>query len=87
MIRWDKGGDASVGALDADRVTLVSSTPSAPGSRIDGALGSGSRLRVKVHGCRRRDDGRFVLEGRLLDASRALRAELAALVPPLEGAG
>jgi hypothetical protein len=36
-------------------------------------------VRVKVARCKRTADGAFVIEGRLVDASRELRARLAAL--------
>jgi hypothetical protein len=35
-VRWAKGGEARVLAASADTVTLESTTPSPPGSRIDG---------------------------------------------------
>ena len=54
----------------------------APGTPLEGALraASGKAFRVKVARCRRDGEG-FVIEGRLVDASRELRAELSGLVP------
>lgn len=82
-IRWDKGGDASVVIAEDDLVTVDSSIPSAPGSRIEGSIASGAKVRVKVARCKRlpaQDPSPlYRIEGRLLDASRALRSELGAL--------
>lgn len=77
-VRWDKGGEAEIAIVTMDKISLVSTIPSPPGSRIEGALvlaGSDEtppRLRVKVHGCKREEDGRFRIEGRPLDLTRAL---------------
>lgn len=79
-IRWNKGGEASVVAADDDRVTVRSSIPSAPGSRIEGVLPSGGALRLKVARCKA-EDGAFRIEGKLLDATRAARDEVAGLAP------
>ncbi len=65
--------------MAADKITLRSTCPSPPGSRIEGAV-EGQRqvtLRVKVHACRRQADGAFVLEGRAIDLTRADREALA----------
>jgi len=67
-------------SLDADRITVRSSTPSAPGSRPEGTLASGARFWMKVARCRREGDG-FVIDGRVLDATRDTRGELERLVP------
>jgi hypothetical protein len=81
-IAWSKGGDAIVTTLDGDRVSVLSSTPSAPGSRPDGALvTSGAGLRIKVARCRREGE-RFLIEGRLIDATRDTRAEIQRLLDP-----
>jgi hypothetical protein len=89
-LRWVRGGEAEVSTLDGDRITLLSTTPSAPGSRPEGVLASGGAVRVKVARCRRQagaappdaPDARFVLEGRLLDATRETRAEIQHLLDP-----
>jgi hypothetical protein len=67
--------------MTADKITLRSTVPSPPGSRIEGAVGDvrGVTLRVKVHGCRRETGGEFVLEGRPLDLPREHREMLAKL--------
>lgn len=78
-VRWDKSGEAEIVVLTMDKATVVSTVPSPPGSRIEGELslsteggGAPPRLRMKVHGCKREADGRFRIEGRPLDLTRAL---------------
>jgi hypothetical protein len=66
-LRWTRGGEADVTAFDGDRISVLSTTPSAPGSRPDGALTSGVPVRLKVARCRRQEGG-FLIEGRVLDA-------------------
>ena len=78
-----------------DAVVLRSTVSSPPGSRIEGTLAGDAAgdnvpalvVRVKVHGCKKQPDGNasgssgdFVLEGRLLDATREVRAAIAARV-------
>jgi hypothetical protein len=75
-VTWNKGGEARVVALKDDAVTLRSTVPSPPGSRIEGALEGGEPLRVKVHSSKKQEDGSFVLEGRVLDLTKAVRAKL-----------
>lgn len=91
-VRWAKGGDADIVAITIDTIALVSTTPSPPGSRIEGVsicnrsepnAGEGSdgvRIRVKVHGCKREPDGRYRIDGRPLDLTRQL---LVRLQPPV----
>jgi hypothetical protein len=78
-VAWSKGGEADLTALEGERVRLRSTVSSAPGSRIEGTLGTGTLIRVKVARCRQ-DAGAFEIEGRLLDATRSVRGELAALL-------
>jgi hypothetical protein len=85
-VAWEKGGEASVVRLEGEAIALRSSIPSPPGSRIQGALTvelgeagaaePGAVLRVKVHSSKRQDDGSFLLEGRVLDLTRAVRERL-----------
>ena len=80
-LRWEKGGDARVLRIDAATIALSSSVPAPPGSRIAGSLVSdpSAVLRVKIHASRRQGDGTFLLEGRPLDLTRAMREKLALL--------
>ncbi|MGD0525549.1 MAG: hypothetical protein ABSE49_10415 [Polyangiaceae bacterium] len=86
-VKWERGGEARVVTIDAQAIVLRSTVPSPPGSRIEGVLvGVGGeaagkmRLRVKVHGSKKQDDGSFVLEGRPLDLPRETREVLEGLV-------
>jgi hypothetical protein len=85
-LTWSKGGEADVTALDEDRISVLSTTPSAPGSRPEGTLASGARVRIKVARCRRTEAG-FLIEGRLIDATRDTRAEIARLLDGTGGEG
>lgn len=80
-LSWQKGGEAAVLAVTGDRITLSSTLPSAPGSRLDGVLAGGGALRVKVASCRKSQgpDAYFTIEGRLIDTTREVRAALSAL--------
>jgi hypothetical protein len=76
-VRWAAGGEARILTIRADAISLDSTVPSPPGSRIEGAIvggeGAPARLRMKVHASKRQADGRFLLEGRPLDLSRETR--------------
>lgn len=83
-ITWAKGGEAWVASSKDDAIALLSTIPSPPGSRLEGtlaAVGEGALpapIKVKIHRSKRQDDGRFVLEGRLVDFTRAVRDRVAA---------
>jgi hypothetical protein len=81
---WSKGGTASFLSVLDDAVRLRSSTPAPPGARLEATLASEPSVgvKIKIHGSKLEGDGSFTLRGKLLDANRALRARLAALVPP-----
>jgi hypothetical protein len=86
---WERDGRGRVTRLEGEIVTVRTTKPGAPGSRPVGVLPSGSELRVKVHRCRKIDEAdgmTFTIEARLLDATKAQRAELSALAggPPAE---
>lgn len=86
---WDKGGEATIVALDAhgttDGVRLVSTTPAPPGARVSGVLtdaaGNAHALRFKIHGSKRRDDGAFDVAGRMVDLRKEIREMIRALIP------
>jgi hypothetical protein len=88
---WEKGGTARLLTVAREAVTLRSSVPSPPGSRIDGTLREGGqKVRFKIHGSKRQAEGDFVLEGRAIDMTRELRERLEALAamagpPPAPG--
>ena len=79
-VRWARGGEARVVAMDAGTIALRSTVPSPPGSRIDGSLGGepSASIRVKVHASKRQPEGDFLLEGRPLDMPRETRERLEA---------
>ena len=83
-LSWKKGGTASFVLVDDDAVTLRSTTPAPPGARLEGALAvdAAVAVKIKIHGSKREADGTFTLRGKLLDANRALRDRVAALVSP-----
>jgi hypothetical protein len=68
-------------AVVAEAITLRSTVSSPPGSRIEGRFAADppGTVRVKIHASRKQPDGAFVLEGRLLDATREVRARVEAL--------
>lgn len=86
-IDWEKGGHAEVVSVTNDAISLVSTVPSPPGSRIDGSVAgvAGARVRVKVHSSKKQPDGSFVIEGRPLDLARGLREILAGADPAASG--
>ena len=81
-LEWEGGGYAHLVSVNREAVTLLSTVPSPPGSRISGTLlpSPASVVRMKVHVCRAEPDGRFRLEGRALDLTRDLRARLEGLL-------
>ncbi len=83
-VQWDKGGGADYVLLMGDVVTLRSTTPAPPGSRIEGVLSSEAnvKVRVKIHGSKKQADGTFVLTGRPIDLTNETRAKIEELISP-----
>ena len=90
-VNWTGGGNAQITVLNDDHITLLTTRPFAPGSRPEGTLGA-SALRMKTARCRLakpeertvmpQSEPVYLLEGRLLDASRAFRTAISeALIP------
>jgi hypothetical protein len=81
---WAKGGTATFLTIASDAVTLRSSIPSPPGARLEATLVGDPTvsLTIKIHGSKLQPDGSFALKGRLLEATRALRARIEGLVAP-----
>ncbi len=77
-LEWANGGTASVVETDGARVVLRSSRAAAPGTPMVArvALRSCDQVRVKVQDCRREGQGAFLIRGRWLDLSRAMREEI-----------
>lgn len=75
----DGGGTAHVEESDAERVVLLATRSSPPGSTLSGRSGDDPAYQVKVRGCRRIDDTeppQFRIEGRWVNLSRAQRARV-----------
>ena len=83
-VTFAKGGSASFVVVADDAVTLRSSIPSPPGSRLEGTLVAepAAAVKIKIHGSKLDPDGTFTLRGKLLEANRALRDRIASLVAP-----
>jgi hypothetical protein len=83
-LAWRNGGEATLVSFRGDAVSLRSSVPWPPGSRVEGTLSAppAALLRIKVHACKRHEDGSYVMSGRMLDLTRALRERLEVLVAP-----
>jgi hypothetical protein len=79
---WAKGGTASFLVVADDAVTLRSTTPAPPGSRIDATLAAepSVTVKIKIHGSKQAPDGSFTLRGKLLEANRAQRDRIASLL-------
>lgn len=82
QLLWDGGGEAVVVSTDGNVVELSSTRSSPPGSPLIGSvqLQSVSKLRVKVHGCSKQPDGRFLIRGRWIDLTRPIREEVVSSV-------
>ncbi len=83
-VRWEKGGEADYMLLMGEVVTLRSTTPAPPGSRVEGALSSepNVKIRVKIHGSKKQADGTFVLTGRPIDLTNETRSKIEELISP-----
>lgn len=83
-IAWARGGIASVETARDIHLSVASTVAYPPGAPAVGSLtppeGAPLPFTLKVTGSRRRDD-RWVVSGRLISASAALRAAFAAAVP------
>jgi hypothetical protein len=70
--------DARFCAWNGAELAIVAPRAQPPGARLDGSI-DGMSLRLKVHRCRKRDDGEFLVVARVLDVRRELRAHLESL--------
>ena len=84
-LTWQKGGHAEIVSLEGEQIVLRSSTSAPPGARLDAKLAGGEAIKIKSHGTHKEADGTFTLRGRLLDARRELRDDIASLLAPREG--
>jgi hypothetical protein len=74
-ITFIRDAQAELVSLDGERVVIRSTEASAPGSRAAVVFADGTRLRAKIHRCRRIHEC-FELKGRMLDMSRAVRERI-----------
>ena len=72
-LKLEPNGSLDLLRLQGERVDAALSHAAAVGSTITARLGDGRAIRVKVQRTARQDAG-FVVSGRLIDATRALRA-------------
>lgn len=82
-LRLANDGTANIVALDGERVSLLATRASAPGCPLAGNLEDATLVRVKVHRCRKQGE-RFLIEGRLIDATRQLRERLGTIVSTMQ---
>lgn len=85
-LAWEGGkGRVVIARLAGEVMEVHATAASAPGSRPTLTLPSGETIRMKVHRCRAVTAGApappdptllYFLEGRLIDASRVVRAEI-----------
>lgn len=83
-VLWASGKKASVSEVNGERISLRSEASFAPGAPATGTLEEhpSQEIIVKVHGCRRDGDA-FIVTGRLINVTRALRALLSPPPPAL----
>ncbi len=84
-ITWEAAEPGRVVLYDRERIELRGERAKPPGSRPSATLPSGSLLRVKVHRCRREELGDglvFTIDGRLIDATKSVEAEIIAGLAP-----
>jgi hypothetical protein len=77
LISWSRGGQAAVAGFEGEQIRVLSTISAAPGTPLVGALVEAPDMgvQIKVHGCKRTPEG-FVITGRVVNLTRALRAVL-----------
>lgn len=77
---WQRGGNAVV--VDSDGVTLTvhSTIAYPPGAPLNAISQSGVAFEMKVRSCKKSTAGTFEITGKLVNATRPLRATLVAAV-------
>jgi hypothetical protein len=79
LIRWSGDGEATVAAVDGINVTVRSTRPFPPGAPAQGTLDEAHAFTLKVAGSRKESDA-FVVRGRLVSATVAVREAFARAV-------
>jgi hypothetical protein len=78
ILELEGGGDAELVSGDGDQAVLLSTRPFPPGSSLVGRRdGESGKYWLKVRACRSAG-GRFQVEGRFVNLSRAQRAAVLA---------
>ncbi len=79
-LHWTDGGEARVVTTDGNFATLHSTRQAATGTPLSATvrMKSGTSVRFKVKDCRRLDEHVFLLVGRWVDLSKAMREEMVA---------
>ena len=79
-LHWTDGGDARVVKTDGNFATLHSTRQAATGTPLSATvrMKSGTSVRFKVKDCRKLEEGLFLLAGRWVDLSKAMREEMVA---------
>ena len=80
-LRWRVAGTAEAVSFAArDEIAVRSTVAAAPGTPLEGALdvpeGGPVPVTIKVRRCRREAAGGFLIEGRLVNPTKALRETL-----------
>ncbi len=77
VLALEGGEQAELVESDGERVVLIATRAYPPGATLSGvAAGLEAPFLVKVRGSKRREDGRFRVEGRHVNLSRAQRQRL-----------
>lgn len=69
-------GEASVLGCDGAAISLGAPFSAPPGKPLTGTLEGGLEVQLKVHGSQKQADGTFVIRGRLVNASKAVKDAL-----------
>ena len=80
-ITLDRGGEAHFSQFDGEKVEVLSTLSSPPGSTLCGKTIAGEEaleiaLQIKVRGCSKQADERYLISGRLVSLSRVQRDAL-----------
>ena len=78
-VRWAGEGEATVMTVDVIQVTVRSTRPVPPGAPAQGTLDGAHAFTLKVAGSRKEADA-FVVRGRLVSATVAVREAFARAV-------
>ena len=75
---WERGGTASVVALEDGALLLRSTVAYPPGAPLIAKSADGVTFEIKVRSCKKLASGPYEISGKLVNATRELRETLAA---------